>query len=100
MAYITIDNGVRRRDVEVFYVSDTEAALEQEARDKFEEDGEESDEYTMLLTESGWYWWTVLSRLDQYYHRVPVGDPNGPFDTNAEATANAFEFYITVSKFD
>ena len=83
MAYITIDNGVRRRDVEVFYVSDTEAALEQEARDKFEEFGEESDEYTMLLTESGWYWWAVSSR------RVPVGDPQGPFASEAEATANA-----------
>ena len=96
MAYITIDNGARRSSVEVFYVSDTEATLEQEARDKFEDSGEESDEYTMLLTEPGWYWWTVSSRS----RRVPVGDPHGPFATEAEATADAFEFKIAVFDFD
>ena len=70
-------------DTDVFYVSDTEAALEQAALDKFEEFGEESDEYTMLLTAAGWYWWACFPGC------LPDGNPNGPFATEAEATANA-----------
>ena len=42
-----------------------------------------ADEYT--ITESGWYWWSCFPGC------LPDGDPNGPFETEQEAIADAKE---------
>ena len=42
-----------------------------------------ADEYT--ITESGWYWWACMPGY------MPDGDPNGPFETEQEAIADAKE---------
>ena len=42
-----------------------------------------ADEYT--ITESGWYWWSCFPGC------LPDGVPNGPFETEQEAIADAKE---------
>jgi len=70
-------------DVEVFYVSDTEAKTNRSVmvnecvRAFFDE------EHTGNLTEAGWYWWSCFPGC------LPDSDPFGPFDTEAEALADA-----------
>ena len=64
-------------DIEVFEVSEEEAA---ENRRKVNID-HESDEG--LLTSAGWYWWPCFPGC------LPDGDPEGPFDTEEEATLDA-----------
>ena len=61
-------------DVEVFYLSQLEANYNLQNLDH-------ADEYT--LTEAGWYWWTCFPGC------LPDSDPFGPFDTEAEALADA-----------
>jgi hypothetical protein len=56
-------------DVEVFRVSDDYKF--------FDEEG--------LPLPDGWYWWTCFPGC------LPDGDPNGPFDTEDEALADAQE---------
>ena len=61
-------------DVEVFYLSQLEANYNLQNLDH-------ADEYT--LTEAGRYWWTCFPGC------LPDSDPFGPFETEAEALADA-----------
>jgi hypothetical protein len=61
-------------NVEVFYVSQLDVNYNLENLDH-------ADEYT--ITVAGWYWWPCFPGC------YPDGDALGPFDTEAEATADA-----------
>ena len=61
-------------DVEVFALSQLEANYNLENLDH-------ADENT--LTVAGWYWWSCFPGC------LPDSEPFGPFDTEAEALANA-----------
>jgi hypothetical protein len=63
-------------DCEVFYVSQLEVNYNLENLDH-------ADEYT--LTEAGWYWWSCFPGC------MPDSYPFGPFETEAEATADTQE---------
>ena len=56
-------------DVEVFYISHTEAA--------------EKTRETHETWDRGWYWWSCFPGC------MPESDPMGPFATEAEALADA-----------
>lgn len=47
----------------------------------------EPGEPAMGTSEAGWYWWPCFPGC------LPDGDPIGPFDTEAEALADARESY-------
>ena len=57
-------------DVEVFYA---------DAGDLYLDDGQEEAE----ISPAGWYWWSCFPGC------MPDGDAMGPFDTEAEALADA-----------
>ena len=62
-------------DVEVFYLNETQAIetlYGEEWVGKLDDD-------------SGWYWWACMPGY------MPDGDPNGPFETEQEAIADAKE---------
>ena len=61
-------------DVEVFYLSQLEVNYNRENLDH-------ADENT--LTEAGWYWWSCFPGC------LPDSEPSGPFNTEAEALAEA-----------
>jgi hypothetical protein len=61
-------------DVEVFAVSHIVATYNLANLDH-------ADEYT--ITEAGWYWWSCFPGC------LPDSQPFGPFDTEAEAIADA-----------
>ena len=65
-------------DVEVFYISDTEAAEERRREDECH-----CADDNAYLRSSGWYWWTCLPGC------LPDSDPSGPFDTEEEALDDA-----------
>lgn len=69
-------------DVEVFYHDELNNVL---SDDGFADGGEEytDDELESINKPSGWYWWTCFPGC------LPDGDAIGPFDTEAEALANA-----------
>jgi hypothetical protein len=57
-------------DIEVFYDNDDKGR-------NFDADGEP--------VKAGWYWWSCFPGC------LPDGDPSGPFETEAEALADARE---------
>jgi hypothetical protein len=59
-------------DIEVFYAKEGEMAND--------EDGDDAEP-----SPAGWYWWACFPGC------LPDGDAEGPFDTEAEATAAAQE---------
>lgn len=65
-------------DVEVFYV-DTRGYCGNTPFVLPHEPGEQA----MGLVDSGWYWWTCFPGC------LPDSEPSGPFDTEAEALADA-----------
>lgn len=66
-------------DVEVFKVSHSSSGLGYI-------DGETIIREDAEPMEDGWYWWSCFPGC------LPDGDPIGPFDTKAEALADAQEF--------
>ena len=62
-------------NVEVFYATDGEL----QSSDMDAEDGE--------TLPAGWYWWACFPGC------MPDGDPSGPFESEAEALADAQEGY-------
>lgn len=63
-------------DVEVFYLG-SEDSFENSERAAF---GTDDDPLPV-----GWYWWSCFPGC------LPDGEPNGPFETEAEALADAQE---------
>ena len=79
MAYIYSDQARETEEhalpnVEVFCVSQMEVNYNLENLDH-------ADDYT--ITQAGWYWWACFPGC------MPDGDPSGPFETEAEAVADA-----------
>lgn len=68
-------------NVEVFYVSQQDLNNKPKVNYNLENLGGQADDYS--VTEVGWYWWPCFPGC------LPDGDPSGPFDTEAEATADA-----------
>lgn len=66
-------------DVEVFEVTDQQASRSRRAQ----EAGADADMYGP--DEPGWYWWSCFPGC------LPDGEPTGPFETEAEAIADAQE---------
>ena len=60
-------------DIEVFALSELEAS--------YNRGNPFADEQAM--TEAGWYWWSCFPGC------LPDGEPNGPFDTEAEAITDS-----------
>jgi hypothetical protein len=58
-------------DIEVFFVSDTEAKMSYDTETKEQ------------LTPMGWYWWYCMPGC------LPDSDPIGPFETEEQALADA-----------
>ena len=64
-------------DIEVFYVSPTEAIYNKQNADH-------ANEYTIF--EPGWYWWSCFPGC------LPDSEPFGPFETEEQALADARDF--------
>ena len=56
------------RDIEVFYVSEPDAAEQ--------------------FSEPGWFWWACFPGC------LPDGEPIGPFDSEEDALADVREMYV------
>jgi hypothetical protein len=63
-------------DIEVFYVPAWEQSTKPRA-------GEHPTDQDGNYLEPGWYWWSCFPGC------LPDGDPSGPFDSEAEALADA-----------
>ena len=68
------DDGTEYGSFEVFAVSPLEAQYNNQNADH-------ADEFTIF--ESGWYWWACQPDC------LPDGEASGPFDTEADAIADA-----------
>ena len=64
-------------DIEVFALSELEASYNRHSIQETDCDS------CLGLTEAGWYWWPCFLGC------LPDGEPNGPFDSEEEAIANA-----------
>lgn len=72
MAYHEIEAGGTVEAVEVFYVPAHAGG-----------DGPSVEQYPTIYPRAGWYWWACFPGC------LPDGDPSGPFDSEADAIADA-----------